>query len=203
MNRSARRAWSAVVILLAALAGGQVAGSESPEAVPYGPLSFNKRGADFYFAQDGEFVPTAPGQDGAIEVRLKRAPFQVGYNGHQLNITLAQAPIQEISTDPKGFKASRLSGPMTGAREPDSDVLLVYPGTDWSDGNTEFSDATSRKAKPERGFRHAYQVNTLLFTADDTLSIAGFTGTLHGYIVVYRQHERRNQDIMPVRLIFE
>jgi hypothetical protein len=59
--------------------------------------------------------------------------------------------VPEISTDPKGFKASRLSGPMAGGREPNSDMLLVYSGQKWSDGNTEFSEETSLKSGSSRG----------------------------------------------------
>jgi hypothetical protein len=202
MIRAARIARSGLLVVLGCLPVGAVFGGESP-ATPYGPLTFNQRGANFYFAQDGDFAPAALGGDGTIVVRLRRAPFQIGYNGRQLNLTLAQVPIDEISVDPKGYRASRLSGPMTGARDPNSDVLLVYGGRQWSDGNTEFSDATSLKAKPMKGFRRAYQVNTLTFVEDEQLSFAAFTGSLYGYIVVYRQPERSNRDIMPIRLVFE
>lgn len=170
---------------------------------PYGPLAFNKRGADFYIAQDNSFVPAELAADGAIVFHLRNAPFQIGYNGFQLNLSLAQIPIAEIVEDKTGYKASRLSGPLAGAREPDSDELLVYGGTEWSDGNTEFSDATSRKASPMKGFKHAHQVNALAFVEDEKASLADFKGTLYGYVLVYRKHERRNRDIMPVRFMFE
>lgn len=167
----------------------------------YGPLTFNRAGADFYFAQSGKFAPTELGQDGVIEVQLSNASFQLGYNGRQLNLALAQAPISEISTDPKGFKASRLSGPMAGGRERNSDVLLVYSGKEWSDGNTEFSDSTTMRAAPLPGYQYAYQINKLDFLADKQLSLGSFKGVLYGFIVVYKQAERVDGDIMPIRLI--
>jgi hypothetical protein len=169
----------------------------------YGPLTFGHSGADLYFSQDGKFAQAGLGNDGAIEVRLRNAPFQLGYNGRQANIALAQVPISEISTDPKGYRASRLSGPMAGGREPNSDALLVYGGKVWSDGNTEFSDDTSMKAEPMPGFQHAYQVNRIIFIEDPKMTLGTVKGTLHGYIVVYKQRERMNRDIMPVRLIFD
>jgi hypothetical protein len=168
----------------------------------YGPLTFNRVGSDFYFAQAGQFAPTELSKDGVIEVHLSSAPFQLGYNGRQLNLALAQKPISEISIDPQGFKASRLSGAMTGGREKNSDVLLAYSGTEWSDGNTEFSDGTSMKATPMPGYQYAYQINSIDFVANENLTLGGFKDVLHGFVVVYKQPERRNQDIMPIRLIF-
>lgn len=103
----------------------------------YGPLVFNRGGSgDFYVAQNGRFVP-AEFRDGAIQIHLRSAPFQIGYNGRQLNICLAEVNFPEIRPDPKGYKASCLSGPFTGARPPHSAALLVYSGSKWSDGNTE------------------------------------------------------------------
>ena len=168
----------------------------------YGPLIFNRAGSgDFYFAQNGRFVP-AEFRDGAIEIHLHSAPFQIGYNGQQLNICLGEVNFQEIRPDPKGYKASCLAGPFTGARPPHSAALLVYSGSKWSDGNTELSDATSLVAKPMKGYRAAYQINSLLFISTPESKLGQFKGTLYGYLVVYREHERRNQDIMPVRMIF-
>ena len=168
----------------------------------YGPLVFNRPGGgDFYVAQNGRFVP-AEFRDGAIEIHLRGAPFQIGYNGEQLNICLAQVNFPEIRPDPKGNRASCLSGQFTGARPPQSAALLVYGGSKWNDGNTELSDATSLGAKPIKGYRVAYQVNSLLFISAPEFKLGQFKGTLYGYLVVYRVHERRNQDIMPVRLIF-
>ena len=196
---------TSVVIALSAFLSGCASsggGSAKPAVEPYGPLTFNRAGADFYFSQAGKFT-RAELDAGVVVIHLANAPFQLGYTGRQLNLALAQTPISEISTDPKGFKASRLSGPMAGGREPNSDELLVYSGREWSDGNTEFSDNTSRKATPMPGFQYAYQVNKIAFLADDKLSLNNFKGTLHGYIVVYKQHERKNRDIMPIRLVFD
>jgi hypothetical protein len=174
-----------------------------PSANGYGPLTFNRAGADFYFSQNGQYARTELGKDGAIEVHLANAPFQLGYNGEQLNIALAQIPISEMSTDPSGYKASRLSGPMTGARMPNSDVLLVYTGTKWNAGNTEFSDRTSMRATPNPGFHYAYQIDKIDFVADHEKTLDNFKGTVYGYIVVYKQPVRQNRDIMPIRLIFD
>jgi hypothetical protein len=188
---------------IAAACSAPGGGTTKPDGGGYGPLTFNRPGADFYLSQDGRFAQAKLSEDGVIEIHLRNAPFQLGFNGRQLNLALAQNPISEISTDPKGFRASRLSGPMAGGREPNSDVLLVYGGNLWSDGNTEFSDDTSRKVIPMPGFQHAYQINEILFLADENTTLATVKSTLHGYIVVYKQPERRNQDIMPIRLIFE
>jgi len=79
---------------------------------------------------------------------------------------------------------------------------LVYSGSKWNDGNTELSDATSLVAKPLKGYRAAYQINSLLIISTPEYRLGQFKGALYGYLVVYRVHERRNQDIMPVRLIF-
>jgi hypothetical protein len=191
------------IALCAVVAGCAASGtSAKPTSDGYGPLTANRSGADFYFSQGGQFAHAELAKDGVIEIHLKNAPFQLGHIGSQLNLALAQAPISEISTDPKGYKASRLSGPMAGGRKENSDELLVYGGKEWSDGNTEFSDKTSLKASPMPGFRYAYQVNHLAFLADERLTLNNFKGTLYGFIVVYKQAERKNRDIMPVRLIF-
>ena len=173
-----------------------------PAAYPgYGPLSFNRTGgADFYFAQDGRFAP-ARLTDGTIEIDLRPSSFQIGYNGEQLNICLAQIPGPEIRSDPQGYKASCLAGPMSGAHA--ADALLVYGGRKWSDGNTELSDAVSKKTEPLPGYRLAYQVDELTFVAAPDLTLQSFRGTLYGYIVVYKQHRRMNRDIMPIRLVFK
>lgn len=169
----------------------------------YGPLAYNREGSDFYIAQNGKFAPASV-FDGAIEIHLHPSSFQIGYNGEQMNVCLAQSPFPEIRADPSGYKASCLSGPLTGAREPHSDAVLVYGGHKWSDGNTELSDATSMKAIPMEGFRSAYQVNRLQFVEARDMNLSHFKGTLYGYIVVHKQqHERSNKDIMPIRLIFE
>ncbi len=168
----------------------------------YGPLTFNSEGADFYVEQDGKFAPASV-SGGAIEVHLHPSSFQIGYNGEQMNVCLAQSPFPEMRADPRGYKASCLSGPFTGAREPNSDVLLVYGGQKWNDGNTELSDATSMKATAMKGFRSAYQVNQLQFVDARDMTLSRFKGTLYGYIAVYKQHVRSNKDIMPIRLIFE
>ncbi len=172
------------------------------QAPVYGPLTFNSEGADFYFAQNGKFAPASV-SDGTIEIHLQPGSFQVGYNGAQMNICLAQSPFPEVRADPHGFKASCLSGAMTGARDPNSDALLVYSGNKWSDGNTEFSDVTSMKADPIKGYRFAYQVNQLQFIAAPDMTLNRFKGMLYGYIVVYKQHVRSDKDIMPIHLIFE
>jgi outer membrane protein len=177
--------------------------SSNTQSQNYGPLIFNRDGGgDFYIVQSGKFV-RANLNEGAIEFHLKRKNFQIGYNGEQLNICLAQKPFPEIRSDPHGFKASCLSGPMTGAANKDNDGLFVYGGTSWSDGNTELSDKTSRKAKPLAGYQLAYQVNRLEFLENPDTNISNFKGTLHGYIVVYKQSVRNNKDIMPIRLIFD
>lgn len=118
-------------------------------------------------------------------------------------IGLAEANFPEIRPDPKGLRASCLSGPFTGARPPHSAALLVYSGKKWNDGNTELSDATSLAAKPMKGYRAAYQINSLLFIAAPENRLGQLEGALYGYRVVYRQHERRNQDIIPIRMIFD
>jgi len=168
----------------------------------YGPLRFNREGADFYFAQDGKFAP-ASFVDGSIVIHLHPASFQIGYNGEQVNICLAPIPFPEVRADPTGYKASCLSGPMSGARPPNSDALLVYSGSKWSDGNSALTDSTSMKTTPMEGFHSAYQVNQLLFIAAPGMSLGSFKGTLYGYIIVYKQNERSKKDIMPIQLIFE
>lgn len=172
------------------------------QAPAYGPLSFNRDDADFYVAQDGKFVPAAV-SGGIIEIHLHPGSFQIGYNGEQMNICLAQTAFPEVRADPSGNRISCLSGAASGAREPNSDALLVYSGQKWSDGNSELSDETSMKAAPMKGFRFAYQINQLLFIGAGDRPLSSFEGTLYGYIVVYKQHERSNKDIMPIHLIFE
>lgn len=203
MNRE--RLITAFVIALGIFVAGCVStggGNAESKIEGYGPLTFNRARADFYFSQGGQFARAELARDGVIEVHLKNAPFQIGYTGRQLNLAMAQIPISEISTDPMGYKASRLSGPMAGGRVPNSDELLVYSGRNWSDGNTDFSDRTSMRTGPMQGFQHAYQVNKIAFLADEHMTLNNFQGMLYGYIVVYKQRERRNRDIMPIRLIF-
>jgi hypothetical protein len=204
MNRSRWLSVSCLVVslLLSSCATTPTGSGGVGQIGSYGPLTFNHAGGgDFYFAQNGRFV-AAEFRDGAIEIHLRSAPFQIGYNGEQLNLCLAQVNFPEVRPDPKGFRASCLSGSFTGARPPNSAALLVYSGSKWSDGNTELSDATSLRAKPLKGYRAAYQINSMLFISAPEFQLGQFKGTLYGYLVVYRQHERRNQDIMPIRLIF-
>jgi predicted small secreted protein len=190
-------------LLLSSCATTPTGGGGVGQTSSYGPLTFNRAGGgDFYVAQNGRFVP-AEFRDGAIEIHLRGAPFQMGYNGEQLNLCLAEINFPEVRPDPKGNRASCLSGPFTGARPPQSAALLVYSGSKWSDGNTELSDTTSLAAKPVKGYRAAYQINSMLFISTPEHKLGQFKGTLYGYLVVYRVHERRNQDIMPIRMIFD
>ena len=108
---------AAFVVALTALASGCASsgsGTSKSNVEPYGPLTFNRADADFYFSQAGQFARTELTKDGAIEVHLKNAPFQLGYNGRQLNLALAQTLISEISTDPKGFKGIAFVWPDVG-----------------------------------------------------------------------------------------
>jgi hypothetical protein len=187
--------------LLPAAVTSRAAGADAAQTGNYGPLIFNRSGGgDFYVAQDGQFA-AAELRNGAIEIHLHGAPFQIGYNGEQMNICLAMVEFPEVRADPKGYASSCLAGTSSGGRAPNSDALLVYSGTKWSDGNTELSDATTLKAPPLAGYQRAYQINSLLFVGNPQMTLGQFSGTLHGYLVVYRVHERRNQDIMPIRLI--
>jgi len=197
----AQTASAAKMATNASSSNGNGARSDQQDAV-YGPLTFNSEGADFYVVQDGKFAPASV-SGGTIEIHLHASSFQIGYNGEQMNVCLAQSPFPEMRADPSGYKASCLSGPFTGAREPNSDVLLVYGGHKWNDGNTELSDATSMKATAMKGFRSAYQVNQLQFVEARDMTLSHFKGTLYGYIAVYKQHARSNKDIMPIHLIFE
>jgi len=147
-------------------------------------------GADFYVTQDGAFAPAAV-VDGTLVFQLKARPFQIGTNSRQMNICLTQVPAPEIRTDPKGFKASCLSGAMQAAIEPDGAELFVYGGRKWSDGNTVLQPGGFRRAEPLPGYAHAYQVDGLAFVEEEKLTLAAFRGTLHGHVVVYRQPERR------------
>lgn len=190
------------LVVLASCAARQTqANSFGPTDDGYGPLVVNAEGGgDLYVAQDGAFAP-ASYLDGAIVIRLKNRPFQIGTRVQQMNICLNQQPAPEMRTDPRGFKASCLSGPMQGAMEPNSNELLVFSGKTWSDGNTVLMDGATRKAPPLPGYARAYQIDDLVFVADSGMNLARFRGTLHGYVVVYRERTRRNRDIMPIRLI--
>ena len=59
------------------------------------------------------------------------------------------------------------------------------------------------KATPMKGFRFAYQINALMFVEARDMTLDRFSGTLYGYMIVYKQHERSNKDIMPIQLILE
>lgn len=59
------------------------------------------------------------------------------------------------------------------------------------------------KASPMPGYQHAYQVSKIDFVADEHLKLESFKGILYGFIVVYKQSERLNRDIMPIRVIFK
>jgi len=169
----------------------------------YGPLTFNnQKGADFYIARSDKFAEACV-VEGTVEFHLKNSPIQIGHNGRQMNICLARVPFDEVRADPQGYKASCLSGAMAGSTAVNNDLLLVYSGKKWRDGNTELSDAGSRKVTPLPGYKFAYQINDLLFVGENGLDFTDFRGTLHGYLAVYKQHERSNKDIMPIRLVFE
>lgn len=197
MRITLRLCFVGVLVLVIAACAATPAPAGKPS---YGPLSFNTNaGGDFYFAQDGSFAPARLSQ-GAIEFDLKPSAFQIGYNGEQANLCLAQAESPETRSDPQGHKVSCLAGAMSGAHYPNT--LLVYSGRSWSDGNTELSDTASQRTAPLPGYRYAYQVDDLVFVGQSNLNLQTFRGTLYGYIVVYKQHTRMNRDIMPIRLNF-
>lgn len=183
-----------------------IAADSAPTPEPtfeYGPLSFNSPDGDFYVAQDGRFAPIREAEDGVLEVRLKNRPFELGHNREELAIALAEIPVAEVTYDPMLRPQSRLAPPRTGAREPESTELLVYSGTQWSDGNTNFSDESPRPAAPMPGFSKAYSVTALFFVSDRTERLATFKGTLHGFLALHDGGETLAKDTMPVRLIFE
>lgn len=168
----------------------------------YGPLKVNlDAGADFYVAQDGALVPVEVTPE-AITIRLANRPFEIGTNAEQMNLCLTQVPAPEIQADPQGNRASCLAGPFQAAKDPDSAELFVFSGKSWSDGNNLFQEGAHRSATPRAGYARAYQVKDLLFIDARNTKFATFSGTLYGYIVVYREHVRRSRDIMPIRLVF-
>lgn len=116
-------------------------------------------------------------------------------------ICLSEVWAPEVQADPKGYKASCLSGAKAGARPPHSDALLVYSGKLWSDGSTTLADETSLATRPLEGYAHAWQIDELLFVQPGK-NLATVHGTLFGYIVVYHHHERSNSKIMPINLVF-
>ena len=61
---------------------------------------------------------------------------------------------------------------------------------------------TTRQTKPRDGYLYAYQINDLLFVGQPEMNLKNVRGTLYGYVVVYKQHERSNRDIMPIQLVF-
>jgi hypothetical protein len=195
------RSTPAAALLLGALLSA-CATVPDDAALPYGPLRVNQpEGADFYVAQDGAFVPVEVTAE-ALVFRLQNRPFQVGTNSPQLNVCLTLAPAPEVRTEPGGFRASCLSFAMQGAVERDADYLLVYPGTEWSDGNTALQAGHNKAAKPLPGYANAYQVANLLCPASPGVSLSRFRGTLHGYIAVHKGPKLRKQDVMPIRLVF-
>jgi hypothetical protein len=186
-------------VLLAGCAGSP---PSAPGASGYGPLKVNlAHGADFYITQDGKFAPVAI-RNGVVVVQLARQPFQVGSEAAQVNICLSEIWAPEVQADPKGYKASCLSGAKAGARPPHSDALLVYSGKSWSDGSSTLMDETSLAVRPLEGYTHAWQINELLFVKQPDKNLNSVHGALFGYIVVYHHHERSNSDIMPIELVF-
>jgi len=170
--------------------------------LPYGPLRVNQAGGgDLYLAQDGALVPVEVTAE-ALTFRLKNRPFQIGTSSPQLNVCLTLAPAPEVRADPGGFRASCLSFAMQGAVERDADYLLVYSGTEWSDGNTALQAGHNRAAAPLPGYAHAYQIGNLLCPASPGVSLSRFRGTLHGYVAVHKGAPLRKQDVMPIRLVF-
>ena len=170
---------------------------------PYGPLAFNvKTGGDFYISQDGRFVK-AELVDGVIRFHLKNKPFQIGANVEETNIALTLKQEDEITVDGHGYSASRLSAPMTAAAYPNGDVLYVYGGENWSDGNNLLREGRSRTGVPLYQYKHAFEIRTLSFYHRDDLAFEHFKGKLYGFICVYREPVRRNSFIMPIELDFE
>lgn len=189
-------------VLLAGTLLAACAAVPDDAAMPYGPLAVNRpEGADFYVAQDGAFVPVEVTAE-ALTFRLANRPFQIGTNSPQLNVCLTLAPAPEVRADPGGFRASCLSFAMQGAVERNADYLLVYTGTEWSDGNTALQAGHNQAATPLPGYAHAYQIANLLAPASPGVSLSRFRGTLHGYLAVHRGPQLRKQDVMPIRLVF-
>jgi len=170
--------------------------------LPYGPLSVNREGGgDLYVAQDGALAPVEVTAE-AITVRLKNRPFQIGTSSPQVNVCLTLVPAPEVRADPGGFRASCLSFAMQGATERNADYLLVFPGTEWNDGNTGLQAGQSLAAEPRPGYAHAYQIGNLLCPSSPGVSLSRFRGTLYGYVAVHKGPRLRKQDIMPIRLVF-
>jgi hypothetical protein len=193
------RALSVLAVLIGLVACATTATST---AEPYGPLSFNmaQRG-DFYITQRGVFAPAVI-KGGVIVIHLANEPFQIGTNSSHTNICLTQAPAPEIEVDSKGFKASCLAGPFTGAREPDSDALVVYSGKKWGYGNSALTQGVTLQTKALNGYAYGYQINRLVFVNQPELSLSSVRGTVYGWIVVNKHDKRINRDIMPIQLVF-
>jgi hypothetical protein len=174
--------------------------AQTPAA--YGPLSVNlPRGADFYIAQDGAFVPVVI-QDGTLVVHLKPAPFQIGTNAAQINLCLSTSQAPEVQADPSGYKDSCLSDAKSGARFPNSDALIVYSGKLWSDGNSSLRESTSKMTTPLPGYQYSYLINELTFVGHHELNLGNAHGTLYGFIGVFKQSKLTPQQIMPLQLVF-
>jgi len=196
------RSPSPAALLLAGVLLSGCAAVPDDAGAPYGPLLVNRPGgADLYVAQDGAFVPAEVTTE-AITFRLKNRPFQVGTSSPQLNVCLTLAPAPEVRADPGGFRASCLSFAKQGAVERSADYLLVYSGTEWSDGNTALQAGHNLAAAPLPGYAHAYQIANLLCPSSPGVTLSRFRGTLHGFVGVHRGPQLRRQDIMPIRLVF-
>jgi hypothetical protein len=90
--------WACLVAAPALLLTDYAMAQEPADTQGYGPLSFNiKGGGDFYFAQGDKFAAAHLSQ-GGIEIHLRPAGFQIGYNGEQMNSCLAQTAGPEIRT---------------------------------------------------------------------------------------------------------
>jgi hypothetical protein len=169
----------------------------------YGPLVVNTpENADFIIIQDGHFVDSKL-RANKIVFYLRNEPFQIGSNFQHLNIALTIKEASEISTDPKGFKASHLSDVFTVATEPDSENLIVYSGEKWSDGNNGLLSGVHKQVDPFSNYRYLYQVSALTFIDHDDLTLENFKGTIYGYICVYKESIRNNSMIMPIEFVIK
>ena len=201
-----------VVSLVVTLAGcanlpprssAPVSGTVPKKSQHYGPLVVNTpEKADFIIIQDGQFVDSKI-RANKIIFYLKNRPFQIGSNFQHLNIALSMKETSEISTDPKGVKASHLSDAFTVATEPDSENLIVYSGEKWSDGNNGLLSGAHKQVDPFPNYRYLYQVSALTFIDHGDMTLENFKGTIYGFICVYKEPVRNNSMIMPIELVIQ
>ncbi|RYG87363.1 MAG: hypothetical protein EON59_07655, partial [Alphaproteobacteria bacterium] len=194
----------AFVALGFGLGTGLVASVAHAEGYPvsgaYGPLLANReKGGDFFVSQAGRLVPVR--QEGErLVFTLAPGPFEIGARTPELRLCLAEKPRAEVFM--LGDMAMSCLAPgLTVARDVDGSALAVGASDAAAEWSNSYFDADSPSDPPPAGHASLFPVDELEF-ADAARKLAGYRGTLYGYLRVPDEDKAWRATVVPIALEF-